>query len=98
MYEPTQKEQLLQSQIAEMRLNFAKQELATGNERAAEQLLKQSLREAEAGAGIDSPLAGLALLELADLYDRKGRKLQAIPLWHRIRSIMMGINCKAVKS
>lgn len=84
----TPSEQLLQSQIAEMRLNFAKQALASGNENAGERLVKQALREAEAATGKDSPLAGLALIELADLYDRQGRKLQATALWSRIRRIM----------
>lgn len=89
MHKLTQEEQLLQSHIIEMRLSFAKEALAVGKEPEAERLLKQSLREAEAAAGANSALAGLALLELADLYERQGRGLQASPLWNRIRNIMI---------
>lgn len=89
MYKLTQEERLLQSRIVEMRLHFAKEALAVGNEPEAERLLKQSLREAEAAAGENSALVGLALLELADLYDRQGRNLQASLLWDRIRNIMV---------
>lgn len=72
----------------------------------AERLIRQALIEAEAKVGTKSALAGLALLELADLCDEQGRKEEAGQLWNRIREIMiehskvyqLGINAKAVKS
>lgn len=77
-----------------------------GSQAQAERRIKQALMEAEAKAGAQSALTGLALLELADLYDEQGRNEESSQLWSRIREIMiehsevcqLGINAKVVKS
>ncbi len=55
----------------------------------AERLIRQTLIEAEAKAGENSALTGLALLELADLCDEQGRTEEAGQLWNRIKRIMI---------
>jgi hypothetical protein len=60
-----------------------------GSKAQAERLMRQTLVKVEEKEGTQSALTGLALLELADLFDEQGRDEEAGLLWNRIRKIMI---------
>jgi hypothetical protein len=79
----------LQSLVVEARIEFGQELLKTGNADRAEIVLTQALGQAEHCKGKMSPLVGLALIALMELYDRKGRQEESEQTWQRIRSIML---------
>jgi hypothetical protein len=78
----------LQAQIVEARLSIGQTLIAEGKAKDAERVYLQALQQAEAAAGKDSPLAGMVLLDLIDLYDAQDRRDETKPLWERIRKIL----------
>lgn len=78
----------LQAQIVEARLCIGQSLIANGKAQDAERVYLQALSQAETAAGKDSPLAGMVLLDLIDLYDAQERHEETKPLWERIRKIL----------
>lgn len=77
-----------QALVVEARLSIGQSLIAEGKASDAERVYLQALRHAEAAAGKDSPLAGMVLLDLIDLYDAQDRRDETKPLWERIRKIL----------
>lgn len=77
----------LQERVVKARLDAAQGLIDSGKPEEAERLYKQVLEQAEAVGGKDSPLAGLVLVDLYDLYFKQGRHDEGKPLWSRIREI-----------
>lgn len=78
----------LQAQIVEARLCIGQTLIANGRAQDAERVYLQALNQAESASGKDSPLAGMVLLDLIDLYDAQERHEEAKALWERIRKIL----------
>ncbi|MGH2506323.1 MAG: tetratricopeptide repeat protein [Ktedonobacteraceae bacterium] len=79
----------LQAQIVEARLSIGQTLIAEGKAADAERVYLQALKHAEKAAGQESPLAGMVLLDLIDLYEAKERHDEAKALWERVRNILM---------
>jgi len=77
-----------QTLVVEARLSIGQSLIAEGKAKDAERVYLQALRHAETAAGRDSPLAGMVLLDLIDLYDAQERREEAKALWERIRKIL----------
>lgn len=60
----------------------------SGDEQDAERWMQRALTSAEITAGYGSPLAGLVLIELFDLYDTQKRHDEAKLLWRRLCNIV----------
>ena len=79
----------VQEFVLKARLAHAQMFIDSGKPEEAERIYKLALEQAEAAEGKDSPLAGLVLLELFDLYRKQGRDEEGKPLWNRMRKILM---------
>lgn len=80
--------QLLDRGDLAMCLTAASLLLKRGHVQQAERILKTLLKQAEQ---IDDggPLTGLVLIELHELYEYQGRNDEALPVWERIRKILL---------
>lgn len=78
----------LQERVIEVRLAIAHTLIANGRGQEAERIYKQALKHAEASTGPDSPITGMVLLDLFDLYEAQDRHGDAKPLWERIVGIV----------
>jgi tetratricopeptide (TPR) repeat protein len=68
-------------------LKAAKELAVSGSTDEAERMYKQALAQADR-IGESNTLAGLVLIEIADLYEKQGRFDEAEPAWERIRIIL----------
>jgi hypothetical protein len=82
-------QKVLEQRIVEALLRQSRRCRTKGEYAQAERICKKALDRAEAVTGKSSPLTGLVLMELFELYDNQTREDESEAVWKRIRQILL---------